>query len=240
MRWVLSLVFAILIVGCSEPVSFDEAEIVPPGSARIAAYITLAEQGEYRAQLRLGGIFRKSEPVKSAKYFKQASDAGDIDAMYFLGVDYIDGNGVPQSRQDGIKMLEAAANGGSVSSMEMLGGVFTSLCQNSQDKSDGGLAEQYYQNAFLHGSKASAVLLWALYAAGPMADPYKHAVWSGVTHALSSSAQRDTYSLLTVEKNADALIAKAKAETSNWYARFNSKPRVKTFLDLNKVYDNSL
>lgn len=240
MRSALALILAILIVGCSKPVSFDQAEKMPSGSARTEAYIALADQGDYRAQLRLGGIFRNSDPEKSAKYFKQASDAGDIDAMYFLGVDYLNGNGVPQSRPDGIKMLQAAANMGSVSSMEMLGGVFSRLCQNSRDKSDGGLAEQYYQSAFLHGSKASAVLLWGLYVAGPMEDTYKHAVWSEVTHTLSSSSQHDPYSALAVEQNGNELVPMAKAEAINWYARFNSKPRVKTFLDLNRVYDKSL
>lgn len=60
---------------------------MPSGAARTEAYVYLAEQGDYRAQVRLGAIFRKDDPVKSAKYYKQASDAGDIDAMYFLGVD---------------------------------------------------------------------------------------------------------------------------------------------------------
>jgi hypothetical protein len=41
-----------------------------------------------------------------------------------------------------------------------------------------------------------------------------------------------------VEKNGEVLIAKAKAEAGYWYARrFNSKPRVETFLDLNDMYD---
>jgi len=237
MRCVLLLVLALLNLACSKPATFEQAESMQPGTARTQAYIQLAEQGDYRAQVRLGGLFRKDDPVRSAKYFRLASDAGDIDAMYFLGVDYLDGAGVPQNQQEGSRILQAAAEAGSVPAMEKLGNVFAGLSQKSGNRSDGLLAAHYYQSAFVHGSKASAVYLWGMLGAYPMADTYEAAVWGGVVSSFPNSLNKDPYALLTAKHDGIALVAKAKAEASDWYARFNSKPKVKTFLNLNGMYD---
>lgn len=237
MRWTVALILAVLTLGCSMPATFEQAEAMPLGAARTETYIHLAEQGEYRAQVRLGGIFRKDDPLKSAKYFKQASDVGDIDAMYFLGVDYLEGAGVPQNQQEGINILQAAADAGSVSAMEKLGSAFAGFSQKSENKADGLLAEQYYQSAFLHGSRASASYLWGMFVTYPMADAYKSAVWSGVVSSFFTTPQSGPYSLLASKQGGSALVTKAKTEASNWYARFNSKPRVQTFLDLNGIYE---
>jgi len=207
-----------------------------PGTARTQAYIQLAKQGDYRAQVRLGGLFRKDDPVQSAKYFRLASDAGDIDAMYFLGVDYLDGAGVPQNQQEGIRTLQAAAKAGSVPAMEKLGDIFAMLSRKAGSRADGVLAEQYYHSAFLHGSRASATQLWGMFLTYPMADAYKSAVWSGVVSLFPESRNKDPYALLATKHDGVALVAKAEAEASDWYARFNSQSKVKTFLDINGMY----
>ena len=237
MRWILVILLVVLTLACSKPATFEQVDTMPPGVARTQAYIELAERGDYRAQVRLGGLFRKDDPVKSAKYFRLASDAGDIDATYFLGVDYLDGTGVPQNQQEGIRILQIAAKAGSVPAMEKLGNIFATLSKKAGSKAYGVLAEQYYQSAFLHGSRVSASHLWGVFLTYPMADTYKSAMWSGVVSSFPNSVQKDSYALLAAKHDGIELVAKVKAEASDWFARFNSKPKVKTFLDLNGMYD---
>lgn len=236
MRYTSVLLVTMLLSGCDKPVTFEQAEAMPGGDASVKAYTILADKGDYRAQLRLGLNLLKDDPIKSAKYFKMASDAGDIDGMYFLGMDYLKGNGVPRNEPEGLKLLSAAANAGSVSAMEHLGSLYTERAQSTGDKAQGILAEKYLQDAFVRGDRGAATLLWSLYGQYPMANTYQAAVWRSVVSKLSGAAD-DPFGLLASEINANELIASAKWDAIRWRGRYNTEKRVSTFLNLNQHYD---
>ena len=78
----------------------------------------LAEQGNARAQFKLGDMYGDGRGVaqsnvEAAKWFSRAGEQGDADAQYNLGVMYIVGQGVAQNNGEALKWFRKAAEQGS-------------------------------------------------------------------------------------------------------------------------------
>lgn len=56
--------------------------------------------------------------------FQKQAIAGDVSAMYNVGVSYIKGKGVNQDKKEAYKWLEKAANGNHVKAQELMGAVY--------------------------------------------------------------------------------------------------------------------
>ncbi len=74
----------------------------------------LANQGDARAQNRLGFMYRKGWGVlqdyaEAAKWYRKAAEQGDADAQNNLGMHYVEGRGVPQDNVQAYMWLSLAA-----------------------------------------------------------------------------------------------------------------------------------
>ena len=73
---------------------------------------TAAETGSAMAQTLCGTLLGDTEPEKAAELFKLASDQGDSEAAYRLGLMYLHGIGVKRDEQAAREYLSAAAERG--------------------------------------------------------------------------------------------------------------------------------
>jgi hypothetical protein len=90
----------------------------PQDYAKAAAlYRTLAEQGEPRAQLRLGTLYAQGQGVprdyaKAAALYRRAADQGNTDAMEALAAAIFQGDGVARDFDEMARLHQQAANKG--------------------------------------------------------------------------------------------------------------------------------
>lgn len=83
----------------------------------VSEWLTLAEQGDIKAQVGLGFMHEKGLGVpqdftKAVRWYRQAADQGDGIAQYNLGVMYGNGTGVLQDYVEAHKLFSLAAAGG--------------------------------------------------------------------------------------------------------------------------------
>lgn len=116
-----SFLFAgFLVVACATGAAADPYEdarsAIERGDDALAARLlrSLAEEGDSRAQLRLGAMYLIGQGVpedhrKAAKWFRQAAEREDPRAQAMLGELYTAGQGVPQDYQEATKWLRRAA-----------------------------------------------------------------------------------------------------------------------------------
>lgn len=232
MRWYALFLTAVVLLGCNEPLSFDQAMKLynqKDYASAVTALSLLAEGGDYRAQLVLGQHFLQADSkdgAKSARYFKMAVDQGDIDALYFLGRAYLNGEGVPQNPIMGEEYLVRAGNAGSKAALVALGMRYSMMMNSSGSAEHGKKALVLFQNAFLYGDRAAAVLISSIYTGGPLNNRYLSAVWNAVYQMTETKpSDIDPFRYLTPnEKNS------ANLEALAIYSKFGSKQAPKTYL----------
>ncbi|WP_124304506.1 tetratricopeptide repeat protein [Pseudomonas chlororaphis] len=172
MRWYALFLTAVVLLGCNEPLSFDQAMKLynqKDYASAVNALSLLAEGGDYRAQLVLGRHFLQADSkdgAKSARYFKMAVDQGDIDALFFLGRAYLNGEGVPQNPTMGEEYLVRAGNAGSTAALITLGIRYSRMMSSIGSAEHGKKALVLFQNAFLYGDELAAPLISSIYMGG--------------------------------------------------------------------------
>ena len=127
------LLFAVLLIGACETGAaaeyYEDAQsAIQRGDDALAARLlrSLAEQGDSRAQVRLGAMYIIGQGVpedyqKAAKWFRRAAEKGDARAQAMLGELYTTGQGVPQNYQEATNWLRRAAEQGDAEAQSNLG-----------------------------------------------------------------------------------------------------------------------
>ena len=87
-------------------------------AAAFQAWRPLAEQGDVRAQYRLGRLYEAGEgvpgdDVEALRWFHAAGGQGDKQALVSIGIFHADGRGVPQNTFKAYMWWEIAARHGS-------------------------------------------------------------------------------------------------------------------------------
>jgi hypothetical protein len=100
------------------------------------AIITKAEAGDPRAQFALGKLYQSGslapdgtpqhDYTGAAYWYNQASDRGEVQAMYELAIFYRDGLGVPTDASRSFQLLQKAAEANYVPAMTPLSDVYAS------------------------------------------------------------------------------------------------------------------
>ena len=89
----------------------------------------LAEQGNVRAQARLGNLYRfglgaPRDSVAATKWYRLAAEQGDVGAAWDLALMYYDGEEVPQDYAEAAKWFHRAAGTGNVLVQSKLGWIY--------------------------------------------------------------------------------------------------------------------
>ena len=87
-------------------------------AAAFQAWRPLAEQGDVRAQYRLGRLYEAGDGVPrddaaALRWFDAAGEQGDKEALVSIGIFHADGRGVPQDTFKAFMWWEIAARRGS-------------------------------------------------------------------------------------------------------------------------------
>jgi len=126
--WVVAAVMLLAAVTLSAQ-TFDNAlAAYERGEFFVAAdaFIKLAEQGDAKAQFRLGLMYYKGEGVRqdkveAARLFRRAAEQGDAKAQFSLGAMYYDGDGVPINLTEAARLFHKAAEQGDAKAQFNLG-----------------------------------------------------------------------------------------------------------------------
>ena len=110
MKQILLMIAVVALVGCgttswvSDPsnennVKIEAADKDKPLPKDFKSLKALAEEGDARAQLQMGHVYRRGEGVRkdsesAAKWYYIAAKNGSPEASYYLGVAYFNGSGV--------------------------------------------------------------------------------------------------------------------------------------------------
>ncbi len=89
-------------------------------------WLPLAEQGDTRAQNRLGFMYRNGQGApenydEAIKWFRKAAEQGDAEGQSSLGFMYRNGQGAPENYDEAAKWFHRAAAQGDESAMAELG-----------------------------------------------------------------------------------------------------------------------
>lgn len=91
----------------------------------LSAALPVAESGDETAQSLVGQIYYElGDSEKAAYFFEKAADQGQVNACFFIGSMYVDGDGVSKDTAKGIKYLEQAGRMGSLDAQAALGTIF--------------------------------------------------------------------------------------------------------------------
>jgi TPR repeat protein len=98
--------------------------------ASVACIEKLAENGNPKAQLALGGFYSggygvPQDPQRSVYWYQKSADQGNAVAMSRLGDDYRTGNGVTQDYKKAVSWFSRAANQGDAWSQATLGSLYS-------------------------------------------------------------------------------------------------------------------
>lgn len=104
--------------------------------------IQRANTGDPEAQNRAGfdvffGYGTPSNPSNAAKWFKKASDAGNVDAKINLATLYINGWGTPKDKKISKSLLKEASQSGSNRATQLLG--LIELSENNHESRERGI-----------------------------------------------------------------------------------------------------
>ncbi|GEM_PF-3901582 len=233
MRLLALIALILLTASCSEPPSFEEAErIFERGdkSSSITAYTPIAEQGDYRAQLRLGWIYlQKGEHQnlqKSAAYFQKAAEAGDPDALWHVGHRYMTGQGLPKNIALAEKYLLQSAAADNPNAMITLGQLYSQRLRTNANAATASLAEGWFKKAYQFGDPSGAMELWEFNLLGPFEDLIEAAAWNqAYSLAKPEREYTDAYRLLDADGRTEA-----RARAYKYFSEFGTQRRPSTFL----------
>jgi len=118
----------------------DVAPVTPNVAAGIAAgnkfsqaynnFQPLAQKGDAEAQRRLGNLMMRCASLEDRalglSWLNKAADAGDTEAAYTLGTDYMNGTGVAQDDEKAFALVSKAAQAGKMEAQGTLGYLYSS------------------------------------------------------------------------------------------------------------------
>lgn len=87
-----------------------------------------AEAGDIKAAYNLGRIYYNDEKYKEAiRLFQQSASSNDRDALFFLGIIYMEGKGVIKDQRKALEYWNKAIENGSVEAMYSVGELYYNL-----------------------------------------------------------------------------------------------------------------
>jgi TPR repeat protein len=111
-----------------------------------AAWGTLAEAGDTRAQAGLGYMYYTGRGVsrdsaRAAELFQRAADKGEPTAQAFLAVMHFQADGLPKNLPLALMWLELAAAGGQPDTFDLRGTIMQSMTEAEREESSRLLAQ---------------------------------------------------------------------------------------------------
>lgn len=97
-----------------------------PATSHLPSLREKAEMGNVQAMIELAQSYDfrwTSDPdhkEKALNWYKKATDRGHLQSAYFVGMRYLNGDGVPQNRHDAAKWLKRAAEKGHGAAVDRL------------------------------------------------------------------------------------------------------------------------
>jgi TPR repeat protein len=160
-----------------------------PSAAEIAELRVKADQGDARAQVKLGfyyysGLGVPKDSAKAVKLFFQAAEKGNAIAQSNLGVAFESGDGVAKDDAEAVKWYRKAADQGDAESQRSLGAKYSDGEGVPMDKAE---SVKWYRKAADQGNAEGQYSLGVMYATGagvPKDDTaaatwYRHAAEQG-------------------------------------------------------------
>lgn len=122
-------------------------------SQNIATARKIAEQGDAKAQLRLGNMLRDGEGMQrdfaeAVQWYRKAADQGDPEAQTNLGAMYVSGRGVPRDYSEAVRWYRKAADQGNAAAQSNL---WTSYMQGQGVPEDHSEAARWLRKAAEQG-----------------------------------------------------------------------------------------
>jgi len=119
----------------------------------IATARKTAEQGDAKAQLRLGNMLRDGEGMQqnfaeAVQWYRKAADQGDPEAQTNLGAMYVSGRGVPRDYTEAVRWYRKAADQGNAAAQSNL---WTSYMQGQGVPEDHSEAARWLRKAAEQG-----------------------------------------------------------------------------------------
>ena len=188
--------------------------------------LLLAEQGDAKAQNKLGFVYDAGQGVRqdyaeAVKWYRKAADQGNASAEYNLGSMYANGQGVPQDDADAVKWFRKAANRGLVAAENNIGGMYDTGKGVRQDAAE---AVKWYRKGADHGSALAQFNLAICYSSGQGVpqDFVQASKWFNLAAAgfPASDTELRTKAIrardLVASKMTPSQIAEAQALTREW------------------------
>ena len=115
MRCLAVITLALLVLTGCQTINF---------AAELKRIRPLAEQGDTKAQTRLGTMYIWGEGVpkdnkEAARWFRKASDQGDANAQRWLGDIYHHGHGITRDYKEAVRWYRKAAKQGNASAYQL-------------------------------------------------------------------------------------------------------------------------
>lgn len=229
----VALAIAASISGCTKAPTFEEAEQLHKKgdpAAAVVAYAPYADQGDYRAQVYLGRyyLYNKDhkDPNRAIPYLKKAAEQGETDAMYFLGMSYLNGDGVPQNPDIGEQFLLKASRGNSTKAMMRLCVINEAKAEKTRLRSDIAVAMQWCESAYQHGDLGGATYMQILYGVGSTNDYQKGVEWYAASKLAANQPIDREFDMIPSDQR-----MYVKAQAYALYGEFGKNKPPITYLD---------
>ena len=130
--------------------------------------LLLAEQGDAKAQNKLGFVYDAGQGVRqdyaeAVKWYRKAADQGNASAEYNLGSMYANGQGVPQDDADAVKWFRKAADQDNAAAEYDLGSMYRDGRGVPQDYAE---AMKWFRKAANRGLAAAENNIGGMYDTG--------------------------------------------------------------------------
>jgi TPR repeat protein len=163
----------------------------------------------------------KGKPEKAARLFKRAARDGDSRAQYSLAILYLQGKGVEQDDEQGVKWLRKAAKQGLAVSQSLLGSLYSSGKVIAQDDAK---AVEWYRAAADQGDHKGQVSLAIMLhgGRGVARDDTEAYMWLLVSEWNSGPSTRAQRDFLATDLRPDE-ITDAERRAAKWKPKRKSR-----------------
>ena len=195
----------------------------------LSAFTTAAEKGHIDAMLKLGDWYRnQSDFEKAFQYFEKAANAGNRDAMYDVGLMYLNGTGVKQNAKMAMDFLKKAAKEGNINAVHLLGDSYYS-------EEDFQKAFQFYLRAAETGHSGSMKCIGDMYyyGKGVVKDLNKSMAWY-----IRVAETGDTDAMIKIGNMYDCGegVSKSQKKAAEWFTRAAELGSITAMLYIAEMY----
>jgi TPR repeat protein len=165
------LVITMQFAGCSQKSETNqvqaavESKTAPGTMTNVEVYRKVAEQGDAKAQLKLGDMYYAGHEVpqdysEAVRWYRKAAEQGEAAAQFYLGLNYEQGRGVQQNYAEALRWYRKAAEQGEARSELNLGAMYSAGNGVPQDYA---AAADWYRKAAEQGEATAKFNLGVVY-----------------------------------------------------------------------------